>query len=270
MKTAVSLALQEDSGFSPFPAAHFAEGVAWAGELGVDAAELIILDPNQVDADALLALLGKHNLAVATLATGQMAGKGLYFCSPDASARESSVKRICDHIDLSTRIGKPNVTIGLARGKGSDDASQRQIEYNRILECVRRCGAYAAEKDVVINLEPLNRYETYYLHSSGETVEMIEKADCPSHVGVLYDTFHSNIEDADMAATVERHIKNIVHVHFADSNRMTPGSGHTDFTAVANVLRKHNYKGYVSLEVLNAPDAAFVRNNASAFVSLAR
>jgi len=264
MKTSVSLALQLDSGFSPFTAADFDKGLDWAKNLGVDGVELIILNPNTVDAGALMEKLTIRGLAVATLATGQMAGEGLTFCDESASVRDAAVKRICDHIDLSIKLGNPNVTIGLARGKGSDDLVILQKQFKYVKDCVKRCGEYASEKGIRINLEPLNRYETHMLHSSVDTLEMIEDIGCAS-VGILYDTFHSNIEDADMCGIIAHYAKHFSHVHFADSNRHVPGEGHTDFPAIVRALKKAGYSGFVSLEVLNLPNAEQVIANAAAF-----
>ena len=268
MKTGVSLCVQDNSGFAPFAAKDFDLGLDWAQRLGVDAVELIIRDPNTVDADKLMKKLVARGLALATLATGQMAGEGLMFTNESPETRAAAVKRICDHIDLSLKIGKPNVTIGLARGKGSDnpDTLAKQVVFVR--DCVKRCGEYAGQKNIVINLEPLNRYETHILHTSEETLQMIKDVGCESSIGILYDTFHSSIEDADMTAVIASHITSISHIHFADSNRRVPGYGHTNFAAIVALLKKLKYSGYISLEVLNNPSSSFVIDHADMFVKI--
>lgn len=86
----------------------------------------------------------------------------------------------------------------------------------------------------------------------------------PWNVGVLYDTFHSNIEDADMLETIQKLKGRISHVHFADSNRRLPGEGHIDFKAIYNKLVGIGYKGYVSLETLNKPDRETIKSLAGA------
>lgn len=270
MKLAVSLALQKESVFAPFTPQDFDAGLRWAQSLGVDGVELIIQHPDRVDTDALNKQLGGYGLAVATIATGQMAGEGLMFTEEDPETRNQAVARICAHIDLSTRIGNPNVTIGLARGIGSKDPEILKKQYRHVEDCVKRCGDHAAQKGVTINLEPLNRYETNILHTSEETLAMINVLGCADSVGILYDTFHSNIEDADMAGTVDTYCRNICHVHYADSNRRVPGSGHTDFAAVTAALVRNNYTGYISLEVLNTPGAEYVIEKGMDFVRRAR
>jgi sugar phosphate isomerase/epimerase len=41
---------------------------------------------------------------------------------------------------------------------------------------------------------------------------------------------------------------------FADSNRWAPGCGHLDFAKIVQTLKKINYQGYVSAEILPLPD----------------
>jgi sugar phosphate isomerase/epimerase len=261
MKTSVSLTLQLDSGFSPFKASDFELGLDWAKKLGCDGVELIINDPSKVRVPELSEKLRARGLSVSTIATGQMIGDGLTFCDESQRVRDLSVERIFRHIDLSSQIGHPNVTIGLARGRGSDGVEKQREEILRIKDCIGKCARYAAERDVVINLEPINRYETHFLNSCEQTAAVIEELGLPS-IGLLYDTFHSNIEDADMFLAVETHGKKFAHVHFADSNRHVPGEGHIPFAGIVKKLQEVSYDGYVSMEVLNLPDARHVIEHA--------
>jgi sugar phosphate isomerase/epimerase len=252
MKTSVSLALQLNSVFSPFMASDFEAGLDWAHSLGFDGVELIINDPLKVDARELSEKIEARGLSVATIATGQMAGDGLAFCDESQNVRECAVERIFQHIELSALIGRPKVTIGLARGKGSEKLEERIEQFEWITECIRKCAAYATKKNIVINLEPINRYETFFLNSCEQAAEKIKEIGM-SNIGLLYDTFHSNIEDGDMLSTIDHCGKLITHVHFADSNRHVPGEGHIPFARIVEKLTENSYNGYVSLEVLNLP-----------------
>ena len=270
INTSVSLALQEDSGFAPFAAADFAKGLEWAEKLAFDGVELIINRPDLVDAGRLAKEVEAHHLKVSTLATGQMVGDGLMFCSDRAEVRRAAVDRILKHIDLSVQLGLPNVTVGLVRGNGDSEAEAHLRQRGYIAECLKTCVEYAAKNKVRINLEPINRYETCHLNSVAETASLIEELGAAPVAGILYDTFHSNIEDADMLQTIERFGKNFSHVHFADSNRMVPGNGHINFSAVVSRLKQMDYRGFVSLECLNVPNAEFVIKHAAAVNSFVR
>jgi len=115
--------------------------------------------------------------------------------------------------------------------------------------------ANEAEKlGVDILLEPLNRYEADFLLTVEQAAELCIKS-ANTHMKILADLFHMNIEDADAIGALSKNIEYIGHVHFADSNRHLPGLGHTDFAAAIATLDKAGYKGYASLEcgILGAP-----------------
>jgi sugar phosphate isomerase/epimerase len=73
--------------------------------------------------------------------------------------------------------------------------------------------------------------------------------------GLLLDTFHMNIEEPSIEASIRACGKRIFHFHVADSNRWHPGAGHLDFQSILAALRETGYDGYVSGEFMPVPDA---------------
>jgi sugar phosphate isomerase/epimerase len=73
--------------------------------------------------------------------------------------------------------------------------------------------------------------------------------------GLLLDTFHMNIEEADITGSIRAGGDRIFHFHVADSNRLPPGAGHLDFKAILSALKATGYQGWVSGEFLPKPDA---------------
>jgi sugar phosphate isomerase/epimerase len=63
-----------------------------------------------------------------------------------------------------------------------------------------------------------------------------------------------NIEEADLAASIQKNRQYIGHVHFADSNRKPIGFGHTQMQLIADALKASGYDGYVSAEAFPWPD----------------
>ena len=72
---------------------------------------------------------------------------------------------------------------------------------------------------------------------------------------MMIDTFHMNIEDADMWGSIHQAKDYIIHVHYSDNNRLAPGMGHFNFPKMTKVLQEINYKGYISVEILPIPDS---------------
>jgi 5-keto-L-gluconate epimerase len=257
IRRSASLTVQYDSPFSPFSAAEFDQGLEWAKVAGFDAVELILCRPALVDPERIGARLAVHGLALSTISTGQAVGMdGLSMTAADVEIRLATRRRLFEQIDFSTCLGRPNVTIGLMRGKGG--LLPREAELELLRSELREIAGYAARRCVVMNLEPINRYECSLLNSSESAYGLILDIGNPESVGVLYDTFHSNIEDADMIATIERIGHKISHVHLADSNRRLPGEGHADFPGIVRALGAAGFGGCASLEVLNDPSAEHV------------
>lgn len=262
IRVSASISVQYDNPFSPFPGSAWREGLAWVKRCGFDAVELIVSDPTLLDVGAIRDALDAQELPVSTISTGQAMGmEGIAMCAPSRTVREAARRRLFEDIDFSAALGGANVTVGLIRGRGGELAPALERELLR--HELRIVAEYAAERGVRINLEPINRYECKLLNATADGCAVLQEIGNPKNVGILYDTFHSNIEDADMFSAIADGAAVISHVHLADSNRRLPGEGHIDFPRVIRTLDAKGYDGYVSLEVLNNPSAAHVQQNAA-------
>lgn len=102
------------------------------------------------------------------------------------------------------------------------------------------CGA-------AVVIEPLNRYEQWWPCSLAHGKEICEAVNSPAVV-MMADFFHMNIEDAYFDESVKDAGKWIRNVHLADSQRQTPGRGHTDFGPGLRALAEIGYSDYLAFE----------------------
>ena len=224
-----------------------------AAALGYDGVELHLRRPTDVDQADLLKLLADSGLGVPTLGTGMAAGEdGLTFAHHDPAIRAEAVARIEEHIHLAASIGSA-VTIGLIWGRMGADPVQRSERMKTALGCLAECCRTAESEGVTLLLEPLNRYESDYPQTVEQGLEIISTVGSP-RLRLLADTFHMNIEETSILASLKAARQHLGHVHLADSNRQAPGHGHLDIAAVVQTLRDIGYTGYLSLEVLPLPD----------------
>jgi len=121
------------------------------------------------------------------------------------------------------------------------------------LSFLRKCTEFAKEYNIGLTLEPVNRYESNFINTLNEGIEFIKRVDA-SNLGLLADTFHMNIEEVSIYDSIIQAKDYITHVHFADSNRWAPGCGHLNFAKIVQTLKKIDYQGYVSAEILPFPD----------------
>lgn len=116
-----------------------------------------------------------------------------------------------------------------------------------LLDALQELGEHADGTDVLVLLEPLNRYEDHMLNRLEQAVQLCETVGHDS-VRVMGDLFHMNIEEADCGESVRRADGYLAHLHLADSNRLQPGAGHTDFGPAFGALRETGFGGYMAME----------------------
>ncbi len=221
--------------------------------LGYDGVELAIRDPRLVDAPALLAAARAHRLSISAIGTGQAWGEeGLSFTDPDETVRQAAIERICSHVPLAEAAGAA-IIIGLIRGLVRPGVAPA-LAMDWLVDALRQCATAAAAHGVRLAIEPINRYETTLINTVGQCLELIAAVGAPN-LGILADTFHMNIEEPSIHASLRQAGRRLFHVHFADSNRWYPGGGHLDFAAILQTLCEVGYDGYVSIEALPLPDA---------------
>jgi D-psicose/D-tagatose/L-ribulose 3-epimerase len=120
-------------------------------------------------------------------------------------------------------------------------------EWKWAVEGFQSIGDTLAANGVIFAIEPLNRFETYFLNTASDAAALAEQIGHPN-IGILFDTFHANIEEKNIAAgyrTVGPYLK---HVHTCENDRGIPGSGHVEWKQVFEALRSLNYDGWLTIE----------------------
>ena len=227
--------------------------LAQIASLGYDGVELAIRDPKLIDIDLLDGLVHKHGLNVPAIGTGQAWGEeGLSFTDPDSEVRFAAIERIKSHIPVAAHLNAV-IIIGLLRGIVKPGVGHAQA-MDWLVEALRECSDAAQPQGVRLALEPINRYETTLINNTAEGLDLIDHVSA-DNFGLLLDTFHMNIEEADIEESIRVCGERIFHFHVADSNRWYPGAGHLDFKSILEALFISGYSGWISGEFLPKPDA---------------
>ena len=111
----------------------------------------------------------------------------------------------------------------------------------------KEAAAYAARHKVKLSVEPLNRFECYALNTVADAAEIVRAVNAPNY-GLLYDTFHSNIEEKDPVGVIAPNLPFINHVHFSENDRGTPGKGHVPWAATIRALKHGGFDGWCVIE----------------------
>jgi len=133
------------------------------------------------------------------------------------------VVRCSSIADLSADIGSPIYEFVAVPEVGEEypiNEVPLEVAKRNFVECAQEIAAYAETKDVPVMIEPINRYEAYMgtLNSVADTVDVIDQINS-THLGVLRDFFHANIEDTSIVDALLRAGDKLMHIHLSDSNR---------------------------------------------------
>lgn len=250
-----------DSAFVVFRG--FEKYIPRAASLGYDGVELALRRVTEIDERKLERLLTQNNLEVSCISTGQVYADGGLILTHDDSLKRTEVLQIFkEFIDLASNHGRI-VNIGRVRGS-IGDRSQVQVQ-DRFRQIIEELCNYALAKEVILILEPVNRYECDFINTVEEGVNMIKEIGAPN-LKLLPDVFHMNIEEIDVSQELLKHIDHINYLHMADSNRLAPGQGHTDFDEIFGVLEQTEYDGWISIEILPRPTPEIAASQAIEFL----
>jgi len=193
--------------------------------------------------------LSTSNIKISTVCSGY----GGDLLGADRKTRETAINDIKDRLKISAELGAVGViTVPTFRGPKIPDlypwrTDVMEIEKEILIEECKILGKYADDVGAYVILEPLNRYETHFIRRLEQAVEVCEAVG-KEHVKIMADFFHMNIEEADIPSSIEKAKDYIVHVHLADSNRLLPGYGHTDFKSGFTALKRIGYNRFMALE----------------------
>jgi sugar phosphate isomerase/epimerase len=228
------------------------ESMSKAAALGFDAVELFTESANSIKPERLKILLDQFNLKLAAVGTG--AGKviqGLTLTDASGIVRKNAIAFIQGMMEFGAEFGAPAI-IGSMQGN-TIHGETHSNSIGLLAEALHILDQHAASLGVKLIYEPLNRYETNLMNTMDDGAAFIASNKF-NNIQLLADLFHMNIEEADPAASIQKNIQHIGHVHFADSNRKPVGFGHTQMEPIANALTASGYDGYVSAEAFPWPD----------------
>ena len=236
--------MQDLTPFSPFRPEEWQQALDVVADSGFEGVELAITNPTLLEVSEVAEALETRGLRLLSITTGQAAGlEGLSLSSEDREVRRRAIQRIRDHMAFAERFGAV-VIVGSLRGADGD----MKLLHESLEECA------SSSPSVRLALEPLNRYESRLLNTIESTLALVESIGA-SNLGLLFDTFHANIEEVSISEAVARAGDRLFHVHLADSNRWVPGFGHFDFDMIWEALEQLSYPHSLVLEPLPQPSA---------------
>lgn len=178
--------------------------------------------------------------------------------SPEANVRAAAVEHLKRAIDTNHTLGSkmmcgPYVSpVGQLVGRG-----RTADEWRWAVEVFQKVAPHAQQAGVMLGLEGLNRFETYFVNCMADLAKLVDEVNHPSF-RLMYDTFHANIEEKSIPDAIRTAGKRIIHVHISENDRSTPGEGHVHWDETFRTLKEIGYDGWMVVEAFGQalPDLA--------------
>jgi D-psicose/D-tagatose/L-ribulose 3-epimerase len=168
--------------------------------------------------------------------------------SPDASVRAKGVDLTKQTLDccaaagVETLVGPYHSALGFFSGAGPSED-----EWKWGVDSMRQVAEHAGQVGVKLGVEALNRFECYFLNTHADAARFVREVDHQA-CGMMYDTFHANIEEKSVTDAVKAGGDKLVHIHISENDRSTPGQGGVRWDENFDAIVACGYDGWLVIE----------------------
>jgi D-psicose/D-tagatose/L-ribulose 3-epimerase len=243
------------------------ELMARASGMGFDGFEIALEDPSHFAGDRIGPALRANRLRPTVAGAF---GPTRDLTHEDPQFRRESLRFIADAVRLCEQWGSTVFAGPMYSAVGKrrrTTPEQKRREWDLAVAGLREAGKIAGDHGVTLAIEPLNRFETDLINTSGQVVRLVDEVGHPS-VKVLLDTFHMSIEEESILEAIKRVGPRLAHFHACENNRGTPGSGLVAWQQVADGLAAAAYHGPLVIESFT-PDCVAIAAAAAIWRPLA-
>lgn len=218
-------------------------------DTGFDGVEIPVFDASDashyMQLGAILDDIGLERTAVALIPDEEHSP-----LSDNSAHRQAAVDHLNRVIDCCAAIGAEMLVgpyyqpLGVFSGEFPSET-----ELNRCADVHRLIVPVARDAGIGMAFEPLNRFEAHLLNTIEQSIAYTNLVG-EAGFGVLYDTFHANIEEKDpLAALHAVHAAGALsHIHISENDRGTPGKGHAKIRETILAAKALGYDGWLTIE----------------------
>tara|TARA_Y100001970_G_scaffold290235_1_gene423163 strand:- start:1576 stop:2409 length:834 start_codon:yes stop_codon:yes gene_type:complete len=162
---------------------------------------------------------------------------------------KNNIKFVNDSIDLANDWGTNYLITGIG-GKPNELEDIKKSE--EFIERISELGLIAKSKGVTIALEP---HVDQAVEKPDQLVELINKINMDS-VKANFDISHFNVQGIDVNESIEKVLPISVACDVKDErgvvpnwSYVAPGEGEFDYTNYLKIMKKADYKGFITIEI---------------------
>jgi sugar phosphate isomerase/epimerase len=203
-------------------------------------------EPTQYPPKVCKPLLKKHGIRCWGAVTLTLGERNL--AAKDPKQRAASVAYMKSVAEMVKELEGTEMTIVPATvGKVVADGTPEE-EWKWVVAGLQELYQTTEKYGIRMAIEPLNRFETYFLNRADQAVALATAVG--PNCGVCLDVFHMWMEEKDMLAAVRASAARLVDVHVAENNRLAPGMGAVDWAKFVKTLKDVGYKGALTMEAV--------------------
>lgn len=216
-------------------------------EWGFQTVELPIEDPSHIDPARVKRALDE---------TGLVCGSACACLGPDrdlrgdATQQQTALKYMMGVIDQMVVLDCPSLIGPVYSAVGRANAvppKEYKQQWRTVVKNLKTLCRYAGDHGKKVCMEPLNRFETDFINTCDQALDMVAAVGSPA-LKLHLDTFHMNIEQKNQAAAIRKAGKLLGHFHACGSDRGTPGKDHIDWKSIVAALEAAGYENDVVIE----------------------
>jgi len=168
------------------------------------------------------------------------------FVTADTAARTQDIKMIKDWLNVSSAIGSSILRIFTGRNQPKGYTKEQVKMW--LVDAFKECAQYGEDVGVIAALQNHNEF----LFTADEVIDIIERVDS-EWFGLILDisgfrTTSDPYAEAEKLAPYANYWFIKEHVYY--NQEKTP----IDMKQMASIIKRHNYRGYVSFESLSEGD----------------
>ncbi|KAF4968631.1 hypothetical protein FSARC_4006 [Fusarium sarcochroum] len=207
-------------------------------------------EPDQFPIDETRQFLEKYNIKCWGTVTVQHGKRNLL--ASDPQQRRDTIEYMKKVVNMSAELGGQITTVVPGNVGTIVPSSTPENEWQWAVGGLREIAAFAQQKGIKVGLEPLNRFETYFLNRTNQALALADEVGYG--VGIAFDPFHLALEEKDLLTAIRACDSRIVDFHVGDNNRLAPGDGSFDWPAIMKALAEAGYDGGLAVEFMPSID----------------
>ena len=221
--------------------------IGHAKDLGFDGVEIHLRYPDEMPVKKIREALREHDMEanfVVILTEEQNC------LSYDPAVRERSLEFFKQCIDAAYCIAGSGCVIGgvnYAPAGYIAGRARTEEEWEHSVTSFRHAAQYAGERGITLAVEPINRFETYFLNTAADGVKFCKDVGEPN-AKVHLDTFHMIREEKSFYQAILDTGPYLGFFHACENDRGTPGTGLVQWDEIFRGLHDADYQGWIVIE----------------------